>query len=177
MCKPAPRSRQITMPAPHCSVFYRPDALPVAQPTASKHWRHPLKTQWTVNSINYKVLRKNRVLLLILSWSTNGLLRERSPYLLNAGSLMPVSCTASISLKTIDTWTQISSVIYATIYFVTQHSRVSTVVTYCASASVLARSLHSWLIDALEFSDKSIGFSNRWSQLRLFTARCSSSRR
>ena len=35
----APRSKQITMPAPHCSVFYRPDALPAAQPTASKHWR------------------------------------------------------------------------------------------------------------------------------------------
>jgi len=33
----APRSRQITMPAPHLSVFYRPDALPAAQPTASKH--------------------------------------------------------------------------------------------------------------------------------------------
>jgi len=40
ICKPAPRSRQITMPAPHHSVFYRPDALPAAQPTASKHWRH-----------------------------------------------------------------------------------------------------------------------------------------
>ena len=26
--------------APHRSVFYRPDALPAAQPTASKHWRH-----------------------------------------------------------------------------------------------------------------------------------------
>ena len=38
ICKSAPRSRQITMPAPHCSVFYRLDALPVAQPTASKHW-------------------------------------------------------------------------------------------------------------------------------------------
>jgi len=37
ICKPAPRSRQITMPAPHRS--YRPDALPAAQPTASKHWR------------------------------------------------------------------------------------------------------------------------------------------
>jgi len=36
-CKSAPRSRQITTPAPHHSVFYRPDALPVAQPTASKH--------------------------------------------------------------------------------------------------------------------------------------------
>ena len=39
ICKSAPRSRQITMPAPHHSLFYRPDALPAAQPTASKHWR------------------------------------------------------------------------------------------------------------------------------------------
>ena len=37
ICKSATRSRQITMPAPHHSVFYRPDALPAAQPTASKH--------------------------------------------------------------------------------------------------------------------------------------------
>jgi len=37
-CKSASRSRQITMPVPHHSkVFYRPDALPAAQPTASKH--------------------------------------------------------------------------------------------------------------------------------------------
>ena len=39
ICKSAPRSRQITTPAPHHSVFYRPDAPPVAQPTASMHWR------------------------------------------------------------------------------------------------------------------------------------------
>jgi len=37
--KSALRSRQITMPAPNHSVFYRPDALPAAQPTASRHWR------------------------------------------------------------------------------------------------------------------------------------------
>jgi len=42
VCKSAPCSRQITMLAPHRSVFYRPDALPAAQPTASKHWRHQL---------------------------------------------------------------------------------------------------------------------------------------
>ena len=30
-------SLQTTMPTPHHSVFYRPDALPAAQPTASKH--------------------------------------------------------------------------------------------------------------------------------------------
>jgi len=37
VCKSAPRSKQITMPAPHHSFFYRPDALPATQPTASKH--------------------------------------------------------------------------------------------------------------------------------------------
>ena len=40
ICKSAPRSRQITTPVPHRSVFYRPDALPAAQPTASRHWRN-----------------------------------------------------------------------------------------------------------------------------------------
>jgi len=37
VCKTAPRSTQIAMPAPHHFVFYRPDALPAAQQTASKH--------------------------------------------------------------------------------------------------------------------------------------------
>jgi len=40
ICKSAPCSRQITTPltpATHHSVFYRLDALPAAQPTASKH--------------------------------------------------------------------------------------------------------------------------------------------
>jgi len=40
ICQSASRSWQITTPAPHLSVFYRPDALPDAQPTASEHWRH-----------------------------------------------------------------------------------------------------------------------------------------
>ena len=39
VCKSATRSRQITTPVPHHSVFYRLDALPAAQATASKHWR------------------------------------------------------------------------------------------------------------------------------------------
>jgi len=41
----APRPRQITMPAPHHSIFYRPNSLPAAQPTASKHCRH---CSWSV---------------------------------------------------------------------------------------------------------------------------------
>ena len=39
ICESAPHSRQITTPVPHHFVFYRPDTLPVTQPTASKHWR------------------------------------------------------------------------------------------------------------------------------------------
>jgi len=33
-------SLQTTTPVPHHSTFYRPDALPAAQPTVSKHWWH-----------------------------------------------------------------------------------------------------------------------------------------
>ena len=40
ICNSAPHSTEITTPAPLHSVFYGPDALPVAQPTASEHWRH-----------------------------------------------------------------------------------------------------------------------------------------
>ena len=40
MYKSAPHSRQITTPEPHHSVFYWLYALPAAQPTASKLWRH-----------------------------------------------------------------------------------------------------------------------------------------
>ena len=56
VCKSAPCSRQITTPAPHRSVFYRPDALPAAQPTVSKHWRQ---------KCNYNI---------IISWPTFTLL-------------------------------------------------------------------------------------------------------
>jgi len=61
----APRSRQITTLAPHHSVFYRPDALPAAQPTASKHWRHmnkniPINTQAKALSMQiYKYAHRN----------------------------------------------------------------------------------------------------------------------
>ena len=60
ICKSAPRSRQMTTPASHYSVFYRPDALPAAQPTASKHWRHSL----SLTSV------KSRLVLLFWYWLT-----------------------------------------------------------------------------------------------------------
>jgi len=45
ICKSARRSRQITTPAPHHS-----DALPAAQPTASKHWmqHHETELIWSL---------------------------------------------------------------------------------------------------------------------------------
>ena len=62
ICMSAPRSRQITTTVPHHSVFYRPDALPVAQPTASKHWRQSvwvwlefrihLRCQWIEQAVD-----------------------------------------------------------------------------------------------------------------------------
>ena len=45
ICKSAPCSRQTTTPAPHHSVYYRPDALPAAQPTASKQSTEGNKTK------------------------------------------------------------------------------------------------------------------------------------
>ena len=50
ICKSAPSSRQITMPPLHHSVFYRPDALPAAQPTASKDWRHKSTAKTSVSN-------------------------------------------------------------------------------------------------------------------------------
>ena len=50
ICKSAPSSRQTTTPVSHHSIFYRPDALPAAQPTASKHWRPYLHTHYLPKS-------------------------------------------------------------------------------------------------------------------------------
>ena len=71
ICKSAPSSREITMPAPHHSVFYRPDALPATQPTASKHWRHTIyayiysihmqKSRSKVSWLNRQCKRMNRM--------------------------------------------------------------------------------------------------------------------
>jgi len=58
ICKSAPSARQITTPAPHHSVFYRPDALPATKPTASKHWRHYI--WWSSHSDMYILCIKVR---------------------------------------------------------------------------------------------------------------------
>ena len=66
----APRSRQITTPAPHRSVFYGPDALPVAQPTASKHRRRGRMRVRYKNRSGYWNLSNERYSSLYL-WNLN----------------------------------------------------------------------------------------------------------
>ena len=60
ICKSAPRSRQITMPAPHHSLFYRPDALPAAQPTVSKQSSDNIKVQFTIFKNPYCITVSNQ---------------------------------------------------------------------------------------------------------------------
>ena len=82
ICKSAPRSRQITSPTPHHSVFYRPDALPAAQPTASKHWRQLLQTN-TLFNILWNILRALRTGLNIAMtpWTKSDVFRTMSFFL------------------------------------------------------------------------------------------------
>ena len=60
VCKSAPSSRQITMAAPHHSVFYRPDALPAAQRTASKHFVFLPSVHWRMCVCVYLYSAKGR---------------------------------------------------------------------------------------------------------------------
>ena len=39
---------------PNAQFFYRPDALPAAQPTASRHWRQHVRHRYAVLKCNYK---------------------------------------------------------------------------------------------------------------------------
>ena len=61
ICKSAPCSRQITTPAPRHSVFYRPDNLPAAQPTASKHWRQLIENEIMITGTPLQKITSNTV--------------------------------------------------------------------------------------------------------------------
>ena len=103
ICKSATRSRQITMPAPHHSDFYRPDALPAAQPTASKHWRQTgmcynitetdTKTHWFVEVVR-RDTAESLSLDAVLSSETAVLQLSRRPAL----SLSALQCPAHTQL-------------------------------------------------------------------------------
>ena len=84
ICKSAPRSRQITTPASHHSVFYRPDALPAAQPTASKHWRQSKYTNTNQYIFAPRICHPSEYQLLRWLASRYPLIDYNSGYLLNA---------------------------------------------------------------------------------------------
>jgi len=58
------------MPATHHSGFYRPDALPAAHPTASKHWRQCL--QCSLKSVSTNLSCKNRLQTTLQTWQIPG---------------------------------------------------------------------------------------------------------
>ena len=92
ICRSAPCSRQITTPAHHHSVFYSPDALPVAQPqrqstegTRQRLMVTVINQQSTVGSLKYCQLSWSandggRVYQALSVWSLGQSFRERYPY-------------------------------------------------------------------------------------------------
>ena len=63
-------SVQTTTPAPHHSVFYRPDALPAAQPTASKHWRQTYTRVVTIlEKLHAFIINNNKQSSDALNWA------------------------------------------------------------------------------------------------------------
>ena len=63
------------------SVFYRPDALPAAQPTASKHWKHSLIKKKPKNYTQEEWVSKESLILasrLLRPMSRNSVLEEFS---------------------------------------------------------------------------------------------------
>ena len=83
MCKSAPHSRQITTPAPHHSVFYRPDALPATQPTASKHWRQ-VWASTTTHLITIVIVHYNTIFALVTGAQLATKAKSKVPKLSNA---------------------------------------------------------------------------------------------
>ena len=60
MCKSAPSSRQDNHTStPWLSFFCRPDALPAAQPTASKHWKQIMYNNWKLYNMFHQHHTKN----------------------------------------------------------------------------------------------------------------------
>ena len=91
ICKSAPRSRQITTPASHHPVFYRPDALPATQPTASKHWRH-------INML-YKVIIYKKITSTSLSGMTSTVTKRKLLFESNFSLVSSVAAVGQITGK------------------------------------------------------------------------------
>jgi len=73
------------MAASHHSFFYRPDALPVAQPTSTKHWRHA--TLYTTTFPVYSLLTTSTLYWIITNasatdttWPSYSLLHNLLPF-------------------------------------------------------------------------------------------------
>ena len=98
ICMSAPRSRQITTPAPHHSVFLQTGCLPAAQPTASKHWRRRhTRTHYTrATTFSFFCL----ISLLLWSYSALGRVARRKPmWVTKMGSHIRAVCCPGDRIK------------------------------------------------------------------------------
>ena len=59
VCKSAPHSREITMPAPHHSVFYRPDVLPATNQQRQSTEVNKIRSKIKTNSIRFTKTETN----------------------------------------------------------------------------------------------------------------------
>jgi len=71
-------SRQITIPAPYHSIFYRPDALPDTQPTVSKRLRQTL--YWEITTLRITILSVVYLWTLVLELTECQLYKLRNRY-------------------------------------------------------------------------------------------------
>ena len=91
--KSAPHSRPIATPAPHHSVFYRPDALPAAQPTASMHWRQNARNM-TIGQLPWDVLKLTSAWITCIQ-TTNRYADKLNAWLSTAAWPTPINASVS----------------------------------------------------------------------------------
>ena len=106
ICRSAPRSRQITMPAPHHSVFYRPDALPAARPCQSIEALQFLPTAKLPEHHSHSCINElhPRRIPAALSSRPAEFLQHLSPFLQISGRMVGKSAiTIAVQTSTTDT--------------------------------------------------------------------------
>ena len=97
ICKSAPRLRQIIMPAPHHSGFYRQDALPAAQPTVSEYWRQPVKRFSLKTCSIYLTAWPGSVIVRTLAYNSRGREFDSRPFCCYVASCSHTHVPVSLS--------------------------------------------------------------------------------
>jgi len=147
----ATRSRQITTPAPHHSLFYRTGPFSATQPTASKHWRQFCLMQTIKNTSTLLDGLKSAVVCVTncFSWMANPLMLDTLPSRTVSrwslrGQSSPVDCWLSRNLPAVKTEKCSSAITSLFLAWRTSSSRQTTqfaTPSMCAPMCVINRVL------------------------------------